>query len=105
MDGKILIYILVMATVTYLIRVLPFVFFRKEITNKFVRSFLYYVPYVTLSAMTFPAILYSASEIWVGLSALVVAVALALLNRSLFTVSAAACFAAFATEVVLWLIK
>ena len=53
-------YILVMAVVTYLIRVLPLTLIRKEIKNKFVKSFLYYVPYATLAAMTFPAILYAA---------------------------------------------
>ena len=57
-----LLYTFVMAAVTYLIRMLPFVVFRKPIKNRFVRSFLYYVPYAVLGAMTFPAILYSTSK-------------------------------------------
>lgn len=67
MSHNIYIYIFVMAGVTYLIRLLPLTFIRKEIKNTFIRSFLYYVPYVTLSVMTFPAILSATQNLWVGL--------------------------------------
>ena len=59
---SIAIYIAVMAGVTYLIRVIPFAFFRKQITSKFLNSLLYYIPYAVLSAMTFPAIFYSTGN-------------------------------------------
>ena len=64
-------YIAVMAGVTYLIRVLPLTLIRKEIKNKTIRSFLYYVPYVTLAVMTFPAILDATGSVWSGAAALV----------------------------------
>ena len=64
MNNRIYLYILVMAGVTYLIRVLPLTLIRKEIKNTYIRSFLYYVPYVTLSVMTFPAILTATASVW-----------------------------------------
>ena len=64
-------YILVMAGVTYLIRVLPLTLIRKEIKNRTIRSFLFYVPYVTLAVMTFPAILEATNNMWAGLAALI----------------------------------
>ena len=67
MTSNIYIYIFVMAAVTYAIRVLPLTLIRKEITNKFIKSFLYYVPYVTLAVMTFPDILYATSSVYSGL--------------------------------------
>ena len=72
-----LLYTFVMAAVTYLIRMLPFVVFRKPIKNRFVKSFLYYVPYAVLGAMTFPAILYSTSNIASAAIGLAVSVILA----------------------------
>lgn len=105
MNSKILIYILVMALVTYLIRVLPFLIFRRDIQNRFIRSFLYYVPYATLAAMTFPAILYSGGGIIAGAVALAVAVILAFMGKSLFTVSASACAGALIVELILWWLK
>ena len=75
--GNIYLYILIMAVVTYLIRMLPMLLVKKEITNVTVRSFLYYVPYVTLSLMTFPAILSATDSIWSALAAFVVAVIIA----------------------------
>ena len=71
------VYIAVMALVTYLIRVLPLTLVRREIKNIYIRSFLYYVPYVTLSVMTFPAILDATGSTWSGLAALVIGMALA----------------------------
>jgi branched-subunit amino acid transport protein len=90
--------ILVMAAVTYLIRVLPLVLIRREIKNRTVRSFLYYVPYVTLSVMTFPAILSATAVIWSALAALAVAVLLSLKGCKLPVVAAAACVTVFVVE-------
>ena len=72
MQHNIYIYIAVMTAVTYLIRVLPLTLIRKKITNVTLRSFLYYVPYVTLAIMTFPAIINATGSIWSGLAALVI---------------------------------
>ena len=98
MQHNVYIYIAIMAVVTYLIRVLPLTLIRKEITNTFVRSFLYYVPYVTLAVMTFPAILHATNSIWSGIAALVVGVVLAWLGQSLLTVAVAACVVVFVLE-------
>ena len=83
--------ILVMAGVTYFIRMLPLVLIRREIKNRFVRSFLHYVPYVTLSVMTFPAILSATGVIWSAVAALAVAVVLSLMRCKLPVVALAAC--------------
>ena len=98
MQHNVYIYILVMGIVTYLIRVLPLTLIRREIKNRFIRSFLYYVPYVTLSVMTFPAILYATRSAAGGAAALAVAVLLAWKGKSLFHVSLAACTAVFLLE-------
>ena len=101
MNNRIYLYILVMAGVTYLIRVLPLTLIRKEIKNTYIRSFLYYVPYVTLSVMTFPAILTATASVWSAVTALVIALFLAYKGKSLFIVSLAACTAVFLTELFL----
>ena len=80
-------YILAMALTTYLIRVLPMTIFRKPIKSRFLRSFLYYVPYCCLTAMTFPSILSSTASILSGAAALVVAVILAYRGKSLIVVA------------------
>ena len=93
--------IFLMATVTYLIRVIPLVLIRREIKNRTIRSFLYYVPYVTLSVMTFPAILTATgSTISAGL-ALIVAVILSLRGNKLPVVAAAACSMVLITEIII----
>ena len=97
-DYKIYIYILVMAAVTYLIRVLPLTLIRKRITNRFLRSFLYYVPYVTLTAMTLPAILYSTSYTVSAAVGFATALLLAYCGKSLLTVAGAACAAVYMAE-------
>ena len=84
-------YIAVVALVTYAIRVLPLTLIQKEIKNKFIRSFLYYVPYVTLAAMTFPAIVTATDSIWSGVAALVVGVLVAWFSGNLFLVAISAC--------------
>ena len=95
------IYIGVMALVTYLIRVLPLTLIRREIKNVTLRSFLYYVPYVTLSVMTFPAIMEATGSPWSGLAGFVAAVVLAWKGFSLPSVSVAACVLVFVIELVI----
>ena len=94
-------YIFTMALTTYLIRVLPMTIFRRPIKSRFVRSFLYYVPYACLTAMTFPAILSSTASIISGGAALIVAVALAFRGKSLVTVALASSAAVLVTEFLL----
>ena len=88
-------YIAVMAVVTYLVRMLPITLFQKEIKNIYIKSFLYYVPYAVLSAMTFPAIFFVSQSIVVSTIATLVALILAYRGKSLLTVALVAC-------VVLW---
>lgn len=95
------IYIAVMAMVTYLIRTLPLTLVRREIKNVYVRSFLYYVPYVTLTVMTFPAILDATRSPWAGLAALGVGMILAWKGASLLKVAVACCAAAYLLELFL----
>ena len=94
-------YIFAMAVTTYLIRMLPLTVFRKPIKSRFVKSFLYYVPYACLTAMTFPAILYDTTYIISGVAALFIAVLLAFRGKSLLTVSLASCAAVFVCERIL----
>ena len=94
-------YILVSAAVSYLIRVTPLVLIRREIRSRVLRSFLYYVPYVTLAAMTFPAILHATDSIWSGLAALVVGVLVAWFSGNLFLVAASGCLIVFLVELLL----
>ena len=98
-------YIFTMALTTYLIRAIPLTVFRKPIKSRFLKSFLHYVPYACLTAMTFPAILTSTATILSGAAALVVAVILAYRGRSLLTVSLAASAAVMLTEWVLIFVK
>ncbi|MBQ8747217.1 MAG: AzlD domain-containing protein [Clostridia bacterium] len=101
MNGNVYIYLLVLAAVTYLIRVLPLTLIRREIKNTFLRSFLYYVPYVTLAVMTFPSIL-SATESPISAAiALIVGIALAWFGAGLFPVSVLCCVAVFVMELFL----
>jgi len=102
-NAMIYVYIGVMALVTFLIRVLPLTLIRKKIKNRTFRSFLYYVPYVTLAVMTFPAIMDATQSPWAGLAALVLGVALALIRANLFTISVSCCAIVFILE--LFIIK
>lgn len=102
MRGYVLIYILLMAGVTYLIRALPFTLFRRKITSPFWRSFFYYVPYAVLAAMTFPAVFSSAGSVWASLAGVLVAGVLAMRKKSLTVVALSACAAAFAAEGLLY---
>ena len=97
-------YILVMALTTYLIRVLPLTVYRKPIRNRFVRSFLAYVPPACLAAMTFPAILYTGTSVLSGAVGLGVALLLAIRKKSLIVVAVAACGTVFLMEQLVHLI-
>lgn len=98
-------YILAMAVTTYLIRMLPLTVFRKPIKSRFVRSFLHYVPYACLTAMTFPAILYDTTYILSGVAALVIAIWLACKGKSLIVVSLASCGAVFLVERIIHILS
>ena len=91
---SIAIYIAVMAGVTYLVRMIPFTVFRKKIKSQFFRSFLHYIPYAVLSAMTIPAIFYSTGDMITSIAGTIVAVVLAYLNMPLIVVALAASVAA-----------
>ena len=93
--------IFLMAIVTYLIRVIPLVLIRREIKNRTIRSFLYYVPYVTLSVMTFPAILTATGSIISASLALIVAVILSLRGNKLPVLAASACSAVLISEMII----
>ena len=95
---NIYVYIFVMAGVTYLIRMLPLALVRREITSPFVKSFLYYVPYACLAAMTFPAILHSTASVWSAAVGFAVAVIAAFREKSLLTVALLASAAVFIAE-------
>ena len=95
------IYIAVMFGVSYAIRVLPLTLIRKPIRNPFIQSFLYYVPYVTLAVMTFPAIVNATQSPVAGAAALVVGIAVAWYGASLFQVSVACCAVVFVLELLL----
>ena len=98
MRSNVYVYIAVMAIVTYLIRVLPLTLVRREIKNVYIRSFLYYVPYVTLSVMTFPSMMDATGSQWSGLAALVAGIALAWKGASLFKVAIACCAVVYLLE-------
>lgn len=98
MKPNVYIYILIMAGVTYLIRMLPLVLVRKEIENVTVKSFLYYVPYVTLSVMTFPAILSATNSVISAAAGFAAAVVIAFRGGSLFRVAVGACAIVFLME-------
>ncbi len=98
---SIYIYIACMAGITFLIRVLPLTLIRREIKNTTLRSFLYYVPYVTLAVMTFPSILSATQSPIAAAVALVIAMVLAWFGRSLFTVAIASSLTVFVLELFL----
>lgn len=97
---NIFIYIAVMALTTYIIRLVPVTVFRKRIKNRFLKSFLYYVPYACLSAMTFPAMLYATDHMISAVFGIIVACVLAYFKRSLIVVAASTCGVVLAFELL-----
>lgn len=98
---SIIIYIAVMAGITYLIRMIPFTIFRRKIKSRFIQSVLYYIPYAVLSAMTFPAIFYSTDNTVTAVVGTVIAIILAYFKLPLTVVALAACAAAFVTGFII----
>ncbi|MBQ4628315.1 MAG: AzlD domain-containing protein [Clostridia bacterium] len=95
------IYLLILAGSTYLVRAIPFAAFQKKITNRFIRSFLYYIPYAVLSAMTFPAALYATGHISSAAVGLVVGGLFALKGKGLTFVAVVSCVSALVVELLL----
>ena len=91
----------VMAGVTYLIRMIPLAVFKKKLENERVQSFLYYIPYAVLGAMTFPEILFSTGSVWSAAAGLLIAVVLSYLEKGLLTVALSACGGVLAVECLL----
>lgn len=98
MDTKLIIYILITITVTNLIRIIPIFLIRKEIKNRFVKSFLYYVPYITLAVMTFPAIVNATTSPIAGAVALIFGIIAAWFGLGLFPVSIICCITVLILE-------
>lgn len=94
-------YLVIMAGVTYFIRAVPLVLCKGEVTNQFVRSFLAYVPYAVLGAMTFPAIFYSTDGLISAMAGTVVALILAFYRKGLLTVAVGACVISFLMQILL----
>lgn len=102
MNGRhYLIYLILMAGITYLIRSLPFAFVKKEIKNPYIKSFLNFIPYTVLAAMTFPAILYSTTFVLAAAAGFIVAVVMAYFHQSMVRVALAACLVVFLTEQII----
>lgn len=97
-NTQFVIYLILLAGSTYLIRVIPFVAIKNKIKNRFIQSFLYYIPYAVLTAMTIPVVLYATDYVVSACIGLGVAVLFALKEKSLTVVAAAACIAVFVTE-------
>lgn len=97
-----IVYIFVMAGVTYLIRVLPLTLVRKEISNVYIKSFLHYVPYVTLAIMIFPAIIDATESQWSALVGFIVAIIAAYFHGSLIQVALLSCLSVFVVELFLY---
>jgi len=101
MQNNVYIYLLIMALVTYLIRVLPLTIIKKQIKNEFFRSFLYYVPYVTLAVMTFPAIVTATKSPISGIAAFLVGLAVSFSGWNLFRVAVSCCVTVFLMELII----
>lgn len=99
-----LIYVAVMAGVTYLLRLLPMLFVRKEITNRFIRSVLYYVPYSVLTVMTIPAIFFATPHLVTSIAAFATAIFLAYIGKSLLIVATGSAVSVFICELIFMLI-
>ncbi len=102
--NNIYIYISIMFLVTFLIRVLPLTIIRKKIKNVTLRSFLYYVPYITLAVMTFPAIIETTDSLLAGLISFIAGILLAYFGVSLFGVAVSCCAIVFVCEFIIKLL-
>ena len=98
------VYLLVMAGVTYLIRMLPLVLVKRKIKNRFLLSFLYYIPYAVLAVMTVPDMFFATGNIYSAVVGFVTAAVLAFFGKSLITVAAASCGAVLVAELVMLLL-
>lgn len=96
-----LVCLLTTAGVTYLVRMVPLVLIKRKITNRFIKSFLYYIPYAVLGVMTIPAIFYATASMLSAIAGFVVAVVLAWFEKGLLTVAASACGAVLVVELIL----
>ena len=105
MNTRLLLYIAVMAGVTYLVRMLPLMVFRRKIKSQFVQSFLYYVPYAVLGAMTIPAVFHATGDLSSSLVGLAAAFILAYFGQSLIVVALSASGAAFIAELIMGWVK
>lgn len=101
MKHNVYFYIFIMAAITYLIRMLPLTLIRREIKSTYIRSFLYYIPYVTLSVMTFPAILTATGSVWSALAGFAAAILAGYRGKSLFQVALLACIVVFLVEFII----
>ncbi|MDD5922285.1 MAG: AzlD domain-containing protein [Eubacteriales bacterium] len=101
MSTRIYVSLIVMSLTVYAIRLIPFLFLRKPIKNVWFRSFLYYVPYVTLAVMTFPAILTATGNLWAGAVALAFGLVCAWISGDLFAVAITCCVSAFVMGILL----
>ena len=99
-NGSFFLYLAVMVLVTYLIRVIPYVCIRKEIKNRFFKSFMRYIPYTVLAVMTVPAILFATGNIYSAAAGLIVGIIVAYFERSLVTVALSTCGAVFIVELI-----
>lgn len=97
----VMVQIAIMAGVTYLIRMLPLTLMRRKIKSRFINSFLFYVPFTVLAAMTFPTILHSTNSIWSALAGLAMAALLSFLEKGLLTVALSSCGAVLIVEILL----
>jgi branched-subunit amino acid transport protein len=100
-DTSFFVYLLVAAGVTYLIRMLPLVLVKKKIQNRFVLSFLHYIPYAVLSVMTIPAIFYSTGNVISAVLGFITAMILAYFEKSLLQVAAFSCLTVLLTELIM----
>jgi branched-subunit amino acid transport protein len=95
------VYLLIVALTTYLIRAIPFSLITKKVTNKYVKSFLYYIPYTVLAAMTIPAALYVTGSIYSSIAGLLVALIVAIKKSNLTLVALAACVGSLIVEIIM----
>lgn len=100
-DKSFWIYLAIIAGSTYLIRAIPFAAVQKKITNPFIRSFLYYIPYTVLSAMTFPAALYATGNVIAAAAGLIVAVIFAVRGKGLTLVAIVSCVTVLLVEIIM----